>query len=204
MAHITEQTTKMGKIPSVSLPTKESCNRYVRKGLDVTLEYPECYYTGCYARKIEALRPRYRALLNQNYEEWFYYPERYKHSIEGYLLYKNVEYFRWHVAGDIPWYNEDRYYKMMCDIAVKFDQVRFLCFTKKYNEAHEKHPRNLKMIWSQWPDMDMPPVPPTVGIAYLLGKEEKPERGSECNGKCDVCLSCFDSEERKVVYFKRH
>ena len=81
--------TKMGKVPSVSLPPIKACGNC---GL--------CK-NKCYAKKAYRLYPLVKRAYDSNYELATSNHYQYFEDIKKYLKNKKPKYFRWHVAGDI-------------------------------------------------------------------------------------------------------
>jgi hypothetical protein len=80
---------------------------------------------------------------------------------------KNLQFFRWHVGGDIP---SLAYLHMMARIAQSFPHVRFLVFTKHWREKDGlsletfARPKNLAMLLSCWESS--PIRPPQIEGMY--------------------------------------
>lgn len=70
--HISLGNTKTGAIPSFSLPSGATCSAQACK---------TCYVQGCYARKIERLRPS----VHKTYEDNLLYAKKYPLALEKYL-----------------------------------------------------------------------------------------------------------------------
>lgn len=120
-------------------------------------------------------------------------------------LQKNMpKFFRWHVSGDIP---GSIYQKGMVDLAVAFPNVRFLVFTKRLEYTWPLQ-KNLRVIFSAWPEAWMPSVATLKaqgfdGVAYVEGDERAPKDAFVCAGSCERCRACWDREE-KALLLHRH
>lgn len=80
--------SKMGKIPSVSLPSGLTCNNKA-----------PCYKL-CYAHKIERIRKVVKDSYQRNFDVWDNNPDEYWRQVEGAMM--MTTFFRFHVSGDIP------------------------------------------------------------------------------------------------------
>ena len=201
MAHISTANTKLGCIPSVNLPPVETC-----------LCDAPCI-AHCYARKGRFRFPSVRKTLEYNWQEWRNKPVDYMNSVIQACI--NVRYFRWHSSGDIP----SRFYlHMMCVTAKICPEVRFLCFTKKYElvnsylETYGSLPENLCMVFSAWGDF-IPENPHNLPVAYVElssgeGACHIPDDAIECCGSCFDCIrtdaSCWHLNNGQSVKFKQH
>ena len=113
---ISKGNSKMGFIPSVSLPPIVTC------------AYGCKCAKKCYAAKLCKLRPSVRnayqrnlgILLKDDMGYWYQVNQAVKMS----------RYFRFHVSGDIPDMN---YLDRMVKLAQELPGTTFLAFTKQYN-----------------------------------------------------------------------
>ena len=110
---ISNGNSKMGQIPSVSLPAGLTCR------CDC-----ECSKK-CYAKKLERLRPSVKAAYKHNYDLLKCAPDVYWREVEGSIMMSR--YFRFHVSGDIP---DLTYFVRMVDVASRNQHCQILCFTK--------------------------------------------------------------------------
>ena len=111
-------------------------------------------------------------------------------------------FFRWHVAGDIP---EQMYLDCMKKLCRNHPQTKFLCFTKKFHLDYSKKPKNLQVVFSAWPGLDMPKT--KFRIAWMNdGKDGRiPKNAIHCPGNCENCGMCWNlSELKKDVVFDKH
>lgn len=122
------------------------------------------------------------------------------------IIYK---YFRYHSAGDIP---DEMYLELMCKLARKHRETRFLCFTKKYelvNDYLNKHikPSNLILCLSNWGEwrVDNPHNLPTSWVDFG-NTEGIPEFAYECSGNCGDCpgTHCWHMRNGDAVVFHKH
>lgn len=200
--HISKHNTKLGAfIPSINLPPVITCR-------------PDApCYKNCYARKGRFAFTRNKNLLMSNLQLWQEDPLRFE--VEAEIGIECSRYARWHSAGDIP---DAEYFQMMIRVAEKLSDVRFLCFTKKYeivNAYLDDHdgvlPSNLAVVLSPWGDNFMPYNPYNLPLAYIrLSKEPCtiPANAHECPGYCGECAarehSCWNLKRGESVVFDQH
>ena len=133
---ISKGNSKMGFIPSVSLPPIVTC----ANGCKCAKK--------CYAAKLCKLRPNVRNAYQRNLDIL-------KNDMDSYFLQVKAaamvsKYFRFHVSGDIPDMN---YLDRMVKLAQELPGTTFLAFTKQYNFVNNflqyaQIPNNLKIIFS--------------------------------------------------------
>lgn len=195
--HISHSNKKMNDIPSFSLPSGETCSKTACK---------TCYVQGCYARKIEKLRPN----VHRTYEENLDAAKNHLGYLEEYL---NTYFdspnapriFRIHVAGD---FFSEQYYLMWTRVAAKHPETKFLAFTKQYSIILPhlgSIPENFSLVWSAWPGVPVPKsVRACLPVAWMQNGEEKrvPRTAKQCNGNCLSCTSCWAEKEKDVVFLK--
>ena len=138
---ISKGNSKLGAIPSVSLPACVTCN-------------PDApCFSKCYARRIEYRYKQSRAAYAHNLTVLQADPGAYWLQVKAAAMV--TRFFRYHVSGDIP--NID-YFIQMVKIARDLPWVNFLAFTKQYKIVNEyiaafgadAIPENLKIIFSNW------------------------------------------------------
>ena len=198
--HISAGNTKMGAIPSFSLPSGASCSPSACK---------TCYCEGCYARKLERLRPSVR----NAYAENFSLAQRNLPSLESYLAWyfdapNAPRMFRIHVSGD---FFSREYLDMWLRVIRSHPGTRFLAFTKRYDlfAAIEREvlPENFRLVLSAWPGVEMPSA--LLGyypVAYMQdGRETRvPADAMPCSGNCSACAKCWDLSGGQSVVFHKH
>lgn len=113
---ISRGNSKLGAIPSVSLPAGTTCRTDC-----------ECSRK-CYAKKLERLRPSVRDAYRRNYELLKKHPDTYWREVEASIMMSR--FFRFHVSGDII---DGEYLQHMVAIANRNPHCEILCFTKKYS-----------------------------------------------------------------------
>lgn len=193
---ISRGNSKMGGIPSVSLPPVTTCPAGA-----------PCAKL-CYAAKLCKFRPSMAAAYARNLEI-------YKTDFVGYFLQieaviKTSRFFRFHVAGDIP---EDIYLCEMAAVARRNPHCKILCFTKRYGlvntwlDQHTK-PENLQLIFSEWGDTPVP-NPHNLPTAAVIFKGREPAQNWKiCGGNCTECASCgigcWELKPGETIAFYQH
>ena len=184
--HISPGNSKMGAIPSVSLPAGTTCRRNC-----------PCFKK-CYARRLE----RFRKAVHESYEENYALlqsdPDTYWREVEAAVMMNR--FFRFHVAGDVP---DTDYLKHIIEIASRNIHCEILCFTKQYEivnglmEEYWEHtkpirpilPPNLHLIFSAWKGLEMqnPWGFPEAHVIFRDGSTTAREGAKECGGNCTTC-----------------
>jgi len=190
--------TKLGAVPSVSLPPVITCKKGCLCGKDGV----------CYALRICRIRPSVCNAYTRNFQAWNEFPEAFELQVKSAAC--TSRFFRWHVSGDIV--NMD-YLKMMVRIARELPMTQFLAFTKQYEIVNqfmetESIPENLKLIFSAWPGMDMP-NPHELPVANVIFKGEQPaEHWKICGGNCTECacqgVGCWELKKGEEIAFYEH
>ena len=193
---ISPGNTKMGAVPSVSLPPVVTC----ASGCLCAKK--------CYAAKLCRLRASVRNAYQRNLEILTHNPAAYWLQVETTIAISR--FFRFHVAGDIV--NAD-YLQHMNSLAKKYPYCEILCFTKKYDlvndfySTHEK-PENLHLILSAWPGMELKnPLRLPVAHVIFKGTEPLPE-WKICGGNCCECacrgVGCWQLKTGEDIAFYEH
>lgn len=195
---ISKGNSKLGAIPSVSLPSIKTCRNCACQ-------------EKCYAQKLERLRPAVRNAYQHNLEVWIKDPETYWREVEASIMMSR--FFRFHVSGDIPSF---KYLVNMVEIARRQPHCEILCFTKKYNLVNElieqggELPGNLHMIFSGWVGLEManPFSLPEAHVRYRDGYTTAREGAIECSGNCTECAltegGCWSLQKGQQVVFNEH
>lgn len=195
---ISKGNSKLGAIPSVSLPSIKTCRNCACQ-------------EKCYAQKLERLRPAVRNAYQHNLEVWLKDPETYWREVEASIMMSR--FFRFHVSGDIPSF---KYLVNMVAIAKRQPHCEILCFTKKYNLVNEfieqggELPSNLHMIFSGWVGLEManPFSLPEAHVRYRDGSTTAREDAIECSGNCTECAltegGCWNLQKGQQVVFNEH
>lgn len=212
---ISNGNSKMGNIPSVSLPAGVTC----RPDIDCI--------SICYANKLARIRKNVKAAYQHNYDLLKMNPEIYWREVEASIMMSR--FFRFHVSGDIPDMN---YLENMVKIASRNRHCQILCFTKKYdivndwvakqlvensvfedklNQGHfEVVPENLHILMSGWRDVQMnnPYLFPEAHVRYKDGSTTAKPDAKECGGNCTICAmtegGCWNLKQGEQVVFNEH
>lgn len=195
---ISPGNTKMGRIPSVSLPSIVTCKKC------------PCN-TKCYAAKLERLRPSVRKAYADNYALYLNDKETYWRELKAHMMLS--KFFRFHVSGDIP----DRdYLQRMIALAAEVPTCQVLCFTKRYEFVNEfiesggNIPENLHIIFSAWAGLEMtnPFSMPEAHVRYRDGTTTANENAQQCAGNCTDCAitdtGCWQLKQGEQVVFNEH
>lgn len=190
--------SKMGSIPSVSLPAKKTCR--------------ECAcWNKCYAAKLERLRPAVRNAYQNNLDVLLQDEESYWREVEAQIMLSR--FFRFHVSGDIT---SAAYLEHMCSVAARNPHCQILCFTKKYELVNRcvgnglSVPENLHLIFSGWPglEMDNPHSFPEAHVLFRDGTTTAREDAILCGGNCTECAvtdsGCWTLKRGEQIVFKEH
>ena len=194
---ISKGNSKMGAIPSVSLPACVTCN-------------PDApCFQKCYARRISALRATVRDAYARNLDILNNAPYTYWSQVKAAAT--TARFFRFHVSGDIP---NRHYFKMMVKTANECPHTTFLAFTKQYHTVNDylsdgnTIPENLKIIFSNWGDWkcENPHNMPTCEI-ILKGTEPAPG-WKICGGNCTACacagIGCWELKNSETIAIYEH
>lgn len=198
--HISPGNSKMGAIPSVSLPAGETCR------------HDAPCFRKCYARRLEAFRQTVHDSYVENLVTLIQDPATYWREVEGAVMMNR--FFRFHVSGDIP--NED-YFRHMIDIADRNPHCEILCFTKKYeivNDCITENggflPVNLHLIFSAWKGLEMqnPYELPEAHIRFKDGTTTARPDAIPCSGNCTDCAKheggCWRLKLGEQLVIKEH
>lgn len=195
---ISNGNSKMGKIPSVSLPPIVTC----AKGCTCAKK--------CYAAKLCRIYKTVREAYNRNLEVLYTDPVKYWEQVNDVLSVSR--FFRFHVSGDIP--NAVYLYDMILS-AEKNPHCEILVFTKRYDIVNEwlsdpshKIPENLHVIFSEWDGMNME-NPHNLPVAHVIFKGNEPEpHWNICPGNCMECakahVNCWALQNGQHVAFYEH
>lgn len=194
---ISKGNSKMGSIPSVSLPAITTCNPTA-----------PCFKL-CYAAKISRLRKTVKTAYDRNLEVLTTNPALYWSSV--YTAAATVKYFRYHVSGDIP---NIEYFAHMVQLANALPDTHFLAFTKQYHIVNQyinnggAIPENLKIIFSNWGDWKCAnPYGLPVCEIILKGNEPAPD-WKICGGNCTECacrgVGCWELKHGETIAIYQH
>lgn len=194
---ISTGNSKLGAIPSVSLPSIVTCRKCA------------CQQK-CYANKLERLRPSVRNAYAHNLSVLTQDPETYWREVEAAIM--MTRFFRFHVSGDIP---DAQYLSKMVEASGRNPHCNILCFTKKFeivNTYLEENslPENLHIIFSGWVGLEMsnPFLLPEAHVLYRDGTTTAREDAKLCGGNCTECAKtdggCWSLKRGEQVVFNEH
>ena len=200
---ISTTNSKLGyQIPSISLLPACSCRK----------DAP-CAH-GCYGKRGNFTYKAAQEAQYHNFEVFNQNPDKYFQEIISYLndALISYKYFRWHTVGDIVNYD---YFLGMIKVAQKCKQVKFLCFTKKFDivndyiSKNERIPANLKIVFSAWHNAFKVDNPYDFPVAYVFFKKQElnptiPDLAIPCGGHCPDCLACWSLKKGQSVVFNQH
>jgi hypothetical protein len=194
---ISKGNRKMGAIPSVSLPPITTCA-------------PGCKCAGkYYAAKLCRIYKNVRESYQRNYDLLNSNASSYFQQVNEYC--KMQRFFRWHVSGDIV---GGAYLINMVSVAENNPHCEFLAFTKQYQLVNDyldsfgKFPRNLHIIFSEWPEMEMD-NPHNLPVAHVIFKGQEPAQDWKvCGGNCAECacagIGCWELKAGEHISFYEH
>lgn len=192
------KNSKMGAIPSVSLPSWTTCR-------------PDCQCRQkCYAHRIERLRKNVRESYQHNLEVLNNDPDTYWRELEGILMMSR--FFRFHVSGDIP---SIEYLYRMANICTRQSHCEVLCFTKRYEWVNhllksKVLPKNLHLIFSVWKGLLCENIHnlPEAHVLYRDGTTTASNDAKLCNGNCAECAvagnGCWTLQKGEQIMFHEH
>lgn len=197
---ISNGNSKMGAIPSVSLPAIITCNKSA-----------PCARPGspCYAAKLQRIYSTVKNAYDRNLDILTTDPARY--WLEVKQAAKMARYFRYHVSGDIP---NAEYFAEMIRLAHELPHTQFLAFTKQYTIVNDflnnggAIPGNLKIIFSNWGawKCENPHAIPECEI-ILKGTDPAPE-WKICGGNCTECacrgIGCWEIQNGETIAIYQH
>lgn len=194
---ISKGNRKMGGVPSVSLPPIKTCAA-------------GCACAGkCYAAKICRIYSNVRQSYENNLMAYYENPFRYFEEVAKAASLQR--FFRWHVSGDII---DTLYLHDMARVAAGCHGTTFLAFTKRYDLVNDyirtghDIPENLKIIFSEWPGMDME-NPYNLPVAHVIFKGFIPDpEWKICGGNCAECacrgVGCWELRPGEHIAFYEH
>lgn len=194
---ISAGNSKMGAIPSVSLPACTTCNPAA-----------PCF-AKCYAVKISRLYKNTRDAYARNLD--ILHTDAGAYWLQVKTAAMTARYFRFHVSGDIP--NEEYFYNMV-SLAWDLPNTNFLAFTKQYNIVNNfldnggRWPDNLKIIFSNWGawKCENPYGLPTCEI--ILKGNKPADDWKICGGNCTACacagIGCWEIKNGETIAIYEH
>ena len=194
---ISKGNSKMGAIPSVSLPPVITCAQNCACAKK------------CYAAKLCRIYPSVKKSYENNLAAYNENPTEYFLKVKAAATVQR--YFRWHVSGDIV---SPLYFAGMVGIAAGLPETEFLVFTKRCDIVNDfirnwgGIPKNLRVIFSAWPGMDMP-NPYDLPVAQVIFKGQEPaDNWKVCGGNCTECacrgVGCWELKNGETIAFYEH
>lgn len=194
---ISPGNSKMGYIPSISLPPIRTCAH----GCTCAKK--------CYAAKLCRLYPNVRNAYERNLDILLNDDMNFWHQVNQAV--RMSQYFRFHVSGDIV---DSHYFNRMVTTAEQNPNTTILAFTKQYEIVNNYLnifgylPENLKIIFSAWPGMPME-NPHNMPVAHVIFKGETPaENWKICGGNCSECacrgVGCWELKHGEHIAFYEH
>ena len=194
---ISKGNTKMGSIPSVSLPPIITCKNCSSCSKD------------CYAAKLCRIYKSVKAAYDRNYEILKADRNAYFTQVKAAAMVNR--YFRFHVSGDII---DQDYLDRMVKVARECKGTTFLAFTKNYEDvnayfAKHKQPKNLKLIFSLPFDGAIIDNPHNLPTAAVIFKGKEPDASWKiCGGNCTECacrgVGCWELKKGETIAFYKH
>lgn len=194
---ISNGNTKMGAIPSVSLPACVTCNPSA-----------PCFKK-CYAAKLERIYKSVKNAYARNFDILNDDPAAYWQQVKAAAVV--TRFFRYHVSGDIP---NAAYFAEMVKTAEEIPATKFLAFTKQYQTVNDfingggVIPENLKIIFSSWGAWKCE-NPHGLPVSEVIFKGETPaEDWKICGGNCAECacrgVGCWEVKNGETIAFYEH
>lgn len=195
--HVSNGNSKMGAIPSVSLPPVITC----RPGAPCVKD--------CYACKLCRLYKNVKASYNENLALYRADPDSYFNQLNAAL--KTSAFFRLHVSGDFP---DGEYFSRIVETVRKNKHCTVLAFTKQFEIVNDyiknggRIPKNFKIIYSTW-DGWTPVNPYKMPESAVIFKHTTiPDTWKICGGNCTECacrgVGCWELKRGETIAFYKH
>lgn len=187
-----------GAIPQLNMPYIVSCRK----------DAP-CY-KDCYCHKGNLAFATTRKAHMDRYELYKKDPVAFFKKVDSEMSFVSYKFFRFHSAGDIV---DEQYLDLMCWLARKHKETKFLCFTKKYELVNNylnthKKPGNLVLVLSNWGEwkVENPHKLPMSFVDFGEGNEGIPDKAFKCTGRCAACDNqhCWNMKKGDTVVFHKH
>ena len=194
---ISNGNSKMGFIPSVSLPPVVTCHNC------------ETCAKKCYAVKLCRIRKTVKDAYDRNLNILKKDRNAYFEQIKATAMINR--YFRWHVSGDIV---DMDYLDRMCKIARECKETRFLAFTKNYEDinayfVNHRKPKNLQLVLSLPFNGQKVANIHNFPTATVILKGNTPDPSHKmCGGNCQECacrgVGCWELKKGETIAFNEH
>ena len=167
---------------------------------------------GCYCQKGRQVFSQVLGGYMRNLRIWREKPDDFEKQLFKKLSNTDKKYFRWFDAGDIP---DSDFFNLMIKTAKKFENISFLCYTKKYSivndylNNHRSLPKNLTVRFSMWDKNWNVDNPHDLPLAFVNFKDTSknpmlPNKAFTCRGghgtTCDKCGVCFNKKVKNVIF----
>jgi len=186
--YVSNGNSKLGTIPSISLPPVKSCGSV--KCID------KCYALNI-CKRFKHVRTQWEENLKYyKYSTKYPFPGTYFGDLLLWLVEYTPTHFRFHVGGDCP---DEEYLTNVYKIAELAYDTKFMMFTKRYSWINPKRiPDNLNVLLSMWPYMENPP---NEGLArtWVRGDLLTPTDIFKCKGQCQDCYQCWDKGTKDIL-----
>lgn len=198
---ISRGNSKMGAVPSVSLPPIKTCSPEAVKHCG-----KKCYVKRYVMRRQKTVGTAYERNLYLLQNE----PEKFWREVNAAVAMNT--HFRFGVSGDMP----DVYYLAnMAEIASNNSHCEILCFTKQYTVVNSylsarTLPDNLHIIFSAWKGLSMqnPHNLPEAHVFFKDGTTTAKDGARYCSGNCYECAvnntNCWSLKKGEQIIFKEH
>lgn len=197
---ISKGNSKMGAIPSVSLPPVVTC----ANGVPCARK--------CYAAKLCRIYPPVKQAYQNNLDILNNDPVEYWEQVRNAV--KMAKYFRFHVSGDIP---NAAYFKELVITAKQNHCTQILTFTKQYDVVNNYMdvfgalPENLHVIFSRWDSEWNITIknPHDLPMSAVIFKNtNNAEYDKICGGNCAECacrgVGCWELKHGETIAFYEH
>ena len=187
---ISPGNTKMGAIPSISLPPIVSCCS------DVPCT-KQCYARKAY-RQYTNTRRAYDRNLHILQNDRFDFFNQLNKWLDSHI----PEYFRFHVSGD---FIDANHLFEAIKTAARFSTIKFLAFTKNHEilpTMTSLIPSNFTVMASMWPLWGTRPTGYRAAWVQDGTEDRIPSTALECPGNCENCVECWSGDTD--VWFKLH
>lgn len=197
---ISRGNSKLGGIPNISLIPVQDCANC------------EACKNTCYSLKAWKMYPQTRKAWRGNSQAFRVNMVNAFAEVAMWFAARGnnaPRFFRIHVAGDFLSQDHVDGWTLMAET---WPETKFLAFTKRHDLKFGETPKNLQVVLSMFPTMDVPPEHNShLPIAWLAqdktGTEETrvPDDAIECGGSCATCAMCWNLEDlKRDVVFHLH
>lgn len=207
---ISLNNSKMGVIPSFSLPAIKTCNqdapcvKWAKREIEDKTAL-------CYAHKLSLLRKQVKESYEANLKAYQENPSDFWAYLSAAFTIYGWKYFRIHVSGDFFSY---QYLHEWIEFAKGHKECQFLAFTKqdyfvnKYLTDVDELPENMHIVFSNWGQWKCS-NPYGLPEAFIDLKDGSADGTysqdiKHCEGLCQDCLTCFNIKKGEAVLLKQH